>query len=135
MATSKTTIAVLLGSTAFAVFSLVSGAPYLEARLPGGLPIGNVLAALGLCSLAGAAVALSPRGSVVRGFSWVSLALAIAWLPVSIALAGNLELTFGGGRGTLWITVTLATAFAGVACLGWALAWSLWKAVSSSGAS
>lgn len=133
MTTSKTTIIVLLSFTSFVVFSLVSGASYLEALLPGGLPIGNALAALGLCSLAGAAAALSPRGTIVRKLSWASLVLALAWLPVSIALAGNLELTFGGGRGTAWIAVTSATVFAGVVCLGWALAWSLWKVFSSLG--
>lgn len=37
----------LSGIAIFAIWSLASGAAYLEWGLPGGLPLGNVLAAAG----------------------------------------------------------------------------------------
>lgn len=111
-----TKLITLSGVAIFSVWSLGSGADYLEWRLPGGLPLGNVLAAAGLVGLAGVAVELSRKRSVLRPASWVSLALAVAWLPVSIALAGNLELTFSGGRGTLWIGLTLGIAVVVLGC-------------------
>jgi hypothetical protein len=118
----KTTATVLLAITAFVVLSLASGATYLEAMLPGGLPVGNALAALGLCAAAGAAVGLSARGTALRVVSLASLIAAVAWLPVSVALAGNLTLNFGGGRGLAWVVLSLGVT-AGVLCaLFWALA-------------
>jgi hypothetical protein len=119
---SKTITAALLAITAFAVLSLASGATYLEAMLPGGLPAGNALAALGLCTAAGAAVGLSARGTALRAVSVASLIAAVAWLPVSVALAGNLTLNLGGGRGLAWVVLSLGVT-AGVLCaLIWALA-------------
>src|SRR5262245_56287162 len=71
------------------VVLLVAGWGGLEARLPGGLPIGNALSALSMILAAGAAVVLGDRGTWVRRYAITALALATAWLPVSIALAGN----------------------------------------------
>lgn len=92
--------------------ALVSGHSLVEARLPGGLPVGNVLAAIFLCSVAAASRGLSQSGSLLRFTASTSLAAAVAWLPVSIALAGNLELNFTGTRGDLWIGMTLVTLVA-----------------------
>ena len=92
-------VSLLLVVAAFAVLSLVSGASYLENMLPGGLPVGNALTAIGLCAAAGSAVGLSARRTTLRMVSVASLIGAAAWLPVSIALAGNLTLNFHGGRG------------------------------------
>lgn len=100
----------LLAISVFAIGSLVSGAPYLEVPLPGGLPVGNVLAAAGLISGAAAALGLSRPASWLRHISLASLIVASAWLPVSIGLAGNLVLNFDPSRGTAWIWLTLATA-------------------------
>src|SRR5262245_17058386 len=100
----------LLTAAGFSVGSLVSGARYLEWVLPGGLPLGNVLAAAALCSLAGAAFHLSPLGSIRRRVSRVSLLAAAFWLPISIALAGNLTLNFSGYRGAAWLAITSVTA-------------------------
>ena len=111
----------LLAVAAFAVGSLVSGASYLETLLPGGLPIGNALTAIGLCAAAGTAVALSARGSVLRRVSIASLIGAVAWLPVSIALAGNLTLNFHTGRGDVWLAFSFAVAVAVLLVLSWAL--------------
>jgi hypothetical protein len=120
------TIAVLLFIVAvIAVASLVSGASYLEILLPGGLPLGNVLSAIGLCAIAGAAVVLSARGTVQRRVSVAALIGAVAWLPVSIALAGNLTLNFHGGRGDAWLVFSFAVIVAVLGALIWALAASL----------
>ena len=111
----------LLAIASFAMLSLVSGAPYLETRLPGGLPTGNALAALGLSAAAGAAVALSARGTALRTMSLASLFAAAAWLPLSVALAGNLALNFGGGRGRIWLVLSLVVAAGAFGVLLWAV--------------
>lgn len=113
----KTKVIMLSGVAIFSAWSLGAGADYLEWRLAGGLPLGNVLAAAGLVGLAALAVELSRQRSVLRAASWVSLGLAVAWLPVSIALAGNLELTFSGARGTLWVGLTLGIAAVVLGCV------------------
>lgn len=111
----------LLVVAAFAAFSLISGASYLEVPLPGGLPFGNALAALGLCSAAGVAIGLSPRGSLLRALSQCALLFAVVWLPLSIALAGNLALNFAEGCGDIWMLFSLVTALLVLSSLAWAL--------------
>lgn len=111
----------LVTFAAFVVFSLVRGASYLEAPLIGGLPFGNVLVGLGLCALAGAAVALSARGTTLRAASLVSLVDAALWLPASVVLAGNFQLNFGGGRGPVWLAMTVAVVACACSTLLWAL--------------
>ena len=121
MNTEKVIIVALLAIALFSMLSLVCGASYLEILLPGGLPIGNALAALGLSAVAGTAVALSVRGTALRIMSLASLLAAAAWLPVSVALAGNPALNFGEGRGLIWLVLSLAVA-AGAFCAPlWAL--------------
>lgn len=95
-------IACLLAFATFALGSLLSGASFLEAALPGGLPLGNALVGLGLCAVAGAAL-IAARGPV-RWIAFVALIVAASWLPVSIAMAGNLALVFSGERGDAWIS-------------------------------
>jgi len=131
---SKLIALLLLTVAAFSVGSLVSGARYSEWVLPGGLPLGNVLAAAGLCSLAGTAFHLSPLDSIRRRVSAVTLLAAAVWLPLSIALAGNLTLNFSGYRGTAWLAITSATAIAALGSLGWAVAGLLLSFGGSSGA-
>ncbi|HEY5804710.1 MAG TPA: hypothetical protein VIT90_13545 [Lysobacter sp.] len=113
-------VAVLLTFAAFAIWSLATGADYLGQVLPGGLPLGNALAATFLCALAAAAVGMSVRGTVLRRVSLAALMAAAAWLPVSILLAGNLALNFAGGRGDAWLMLSLAVAMAVLATLAWA---------------
>ena len=120
--TRRTLVAALLFIAAIALLSLFSGAPYLETELPGGLPLGNAVAAIGLCAAAGSAVMLSARRTVLRRVAAASLAGAAAWLPVSIALAGNLALNFGEGHGVAWLVFSLAVLVAVVVALAWALA-------------
>jgi hypothetical protein len=117
----KIIVVALSAIAGFSIFSLVRGAAYLETLLPGGLPIGNALSALGLCAVAGTAVALSVRGTAVRIMSLASLLAAAAWLPVSVALAGNLALNFGGGRGLIWLVFSLVVAAGAFCVLLWAL--------------
>lgn len=119
--------AVLLVVAAVAALALVFGpARYLEARLPGGLPLGNLIVAFGICAMAAAAGGLGTPAPPARVVSGIALVGALLWLPVSILLAGNAQLNFGNGRGGAWIAWT-ALVFAG-ACgsLLYALgAWAL----------
>lgn len=108
----KLTALVLFALAAISIGVLVSGASYSEWVFPGGLPLGNALAAIGLCSLAGSAYNLSPVGSVRRRITQAVLVVAVLWLPISLALAGNLELNFYGSRGTAWLVISSATAIA-----------------------
>ena len=121
----KLTALVLFALGAISIGVLVSGASYSEWLLPGGLPLGNALAAIGLCSLAGSAYKLSPVGSVRRRISQAVLVVTVLWLPISIALAGNLELNFSGSRGTAWLIISSATVIAVLGSLALAIAGAL----------
>ena len=107
---SKLIALLLLAIAALSIGMLVSGGSYSEWVLPGGLPLGNALAAICLCSVAGAAFLLGPPGSLRRRASRTALLTAAFWLPLSIALAGNLELNFSGSAGTAWLALSLITA-------------------------
>jgi hypothetical protein len=107
---------------AISIGILISGSSYSERILPGGLPMGNALAAIGLCSLVGSAFNLSPAGSVRRQICQAVLIVTILWLPISIALAGNLELNFSGSRGTAWLIISWATAIAVLGSFAFAVA-------------
>jgi hypothetical protein len=121
----KAIVAMSLAVAVFAVLSLVSGATYLGAVLPGGLPFGNALAALCLSAAAGAAVRLSLPGTALRVASLAALIASVAWLPASVALAGNLELDFSGWRGSAWLIFSLVVVVAVLCALAWALVASL----------
>lgn len=81
-----------------------------------------------------AAVGFSKRGTALRTVSLASLVAAAAWLPVSIALAGNLELNFDGGRGFAWLIFSLGVAAGVFGTLAWALAAALLARRSGAGA-
>ena len=102
------------------IAALFSGGSFLEAALPGGLPVGNALVVIALSSLACAAIALSPPGTFARYVSVASLVAAAAWLPVSIALAGNLELNFSDAGWDAWVALSLATVALVFVAMGWA---------------
>ena len=112
---------VLFALAASSIGVLVSGAHYSEWILPGGLPLGNAMAAIGLCSLAGSAYNLSPVSSLRRRISQAVLVVTVLWLPVSIFLAGNLELNFSGSRGTAWLIISSATGIAVLSSLALAI--------------
>ncbi|MBB1062009.1 hypothetical protein [Marilutibacter spongiae] len=105
-------VACLLTLAAGSMAAVLSGAGYLERLLPGGLPLGNALVALGLVAAAAAAWVLAPRRTWVAAASGIVLLLAVAWLPVSIALAGNLALNFSDDRGSTWWVFSLGLLLA-----------------------
>lgn len=121
----KLTALLLFALAAISIGVLVFGARYSERVLPGGLPLGNALATIGLCSCAGSAFYLSPVGSVRRRISRAVLLMTVLWLPISIALAGNLALNFSGSRGTAWLFISFATAIAVLGSLAMAIAGAL----------
>lgn len=119
---TKTFIIALLTAALFAVLSLVFGAPFLNAKLFGHLPVGNALTAIGLCAGAVAAIGLSTRRTLLRRVCIAAFLAAASWLPLSIALAGNLELNLSGSRGEIWILISLGTLALVAISLLWALA-------------
>lgn len=110
-------IAASVAVAAFAAGSLFGGASYLETPLPGGLPLGNALTAAGLVALTVPAVLSSRARTGFRRASMIPLLLALAWLPTSVALAGNLALVFANGRGDAWIGLTACTVLAALGSL------------------
>ena len=118
---ARSVAALLVGIALATLGALFSGAGWLESTLPGGLPAGNVLAALALCAPAAAAAVIARHGSLSRRLAVGVLVLALAWMPVSLLLAGNPELNFSSGRGNTWLALSLALA----ACAYGVLAWSL----------
>ncbi|GAB3339786.1 hypothetical protein [Marilutibacter aestuarii] len=113
-------IACLLALAVGSMAAVLSGAAYLERLLPGGLPLGNALVALGLVAAAAAAWRLAPRRTWAAGVSGIVLLLAAAWLPVSTALAGNLALNFSDDRGSTWLVFSLGLLLAILVSLAWA---------------
>jgi hypothetical protein len=117
----RLTVCLLLAIALVSVASLVTGASYLGIVLPGGLPLGNAIAASGLVSTAAAAVLLSASDSRLRAAALCALCAAIAWLPLSIVLAGNPALNFAGWRGTVWMGSSLLVLLAVLLVLAWAI--------------
>lgn len=119
----KRTLAVvaLLAVAAFAIASLALGAGYLDSAIFGVFPFGNILAALALSALAGVAL-LAPHTASTRRFASVIFAAALAWLPISVWLAGNVALNFSGNRGTVWLAFTTGVALLVLASLLFAFA-------------
>jgi hypothetical protein len=130
---TKLSIFILLAVALFAALSLIFGAPYLDAKLIGGLPVGNVLAAIGLCAGSCATIGLSARGSALRSVSVMAFVLAASWLPLSIALAGNLDLNFSGSRGDIWLLFSLGTLALVLIALLWSLAYLGYRGFSRKG--
>ena len=106
---TRITVTGLVAIALFAFGSLIAGAVYLEWLLPGGLPIGNALTAIGLSASALAAFGASQPNTSPRWCSIVSLVLSVAWLPISVGLAGNLSLNFGDKYGPIWVKLSLVT--------------------------
>jgi len=100
-----------------AVVTLLLGPDQLERRLPGGLPVGNAVSAAALILAAASATLLSARGTWTRWVSSAALALAVLWLPISIALAGNLDLNFGDASGPAWFALTALALLASFGAL------------------
>lgn len=116
MRTSLATSLLLTGSVV-SVGLVMSGVPALEFLLPGGLPLGNLVAAVALACLGAAAWVLAPARGLFRHLAKLTLVASASWLPVSILLAGNLRLNFANGRGDTWLTFTAAVLCASLLML------------------
>ena len=124
-------VALLLAGAVAAAWALVSGQGWLEVTLPGGLPVGNAVAALALCLLAGAGLLANRARTWGRAWGGCALAAALSWLPLSIAMAGNLGLNFQGSRGAAWLLLSLGVlAMCGLA-LAWAVVAAVWARLGS----
>jgi hypothetical protein len=123
----KRGILFVAAASVVSIATLVSGAPILSARIPGGIPFGNVLSVFPFFLPAFLAIVISQPRTLVRRFSIASLAAAVSWLPVSFGLAGNLNLNFSGTRGEAWIWLSLVTAVLTAIALVWAMIDSLFR--------
>ena len=101
--------AALLAVTVFAGVSLVNGADYLL-RPVGPFPFGNLLTVAGLVAAPLAALLYAGERRWLRGLCLLAVVLALLWYPVSISMAGNLNLTFSGNRGSSWYVLTGSSA-------------------------
>lgn len=102
-------------SLAFAVASgwlLLSGSDLLDVELPFAFPAGNIAAAVMLVAAAAIPVLASVPGSRLRGVARATLLLAVAWLPVSMAIAGGMQLSFSGWQSWAWMVYTLVLLLA-----------------------
>lgn len=122
--------AALAGVFVLATWSLVTAQALLLWELPGGLPFGNLLTGAGKAALGGCAVLLARPGGLLHRLSMLALAAGLLWLPVSIAMAGNLQLNFAGGNGTAWWYYTLATGGLCLLAFGLALLAGLYRLVT-----
>jgi hypothetical protein len=86
---------------------LLSGRPWLgNPTHLFGIPAGNLLAWVAVVALPVAA-RMAARAGRLRQLAAALVIAALAWLPVSILLAGNVALNFqGGGRLLAWLVYT-----------------------------
>lgn len=102
----------------------------LTATLPGGLPLGTLLAALAL-ALGALVPATADAGSrLLRAAGWVALAAGLPWLPLGIYLSGDARLNFGAdssGSQAYW-SYTGALAALVLLLVNLALLAALWRA-------
>lgn len=114
----------IIVSLAFAAASgwlLFSGSDLLDAELPFKFPAGNIAAAVMLVAAAVIPVLASVDGSKLRAVARATLLLAIAWLPVSMAIAGGMQLSFSGWQSWVWMIYTLAILLLVPVVLAWAV--------------
>lgn len=100
-----------LGSAAL----LVSGHPVLDWP-DAGLPVGTLVAGVLVTSLGALPLAVAPTRGIAHRFCLGVFMVALSWLPLSLALAGNWRLNFSDGPRSEWATilgvVTLGAIFA-----------------------
>jgi len=66
----------------------------LLVSLPGGLPLGTLLAAVAMISASLIPVVKSNSGSFLRRAAWVLFSTSVLWLPLGIYLSGSAALNF-----------------------------------------
>lgn len=84
-------------------FLLLSGNDFIFLTLPGNIPLGNVIAAF--CFILPSFGIYYFMNDIVRfknlrKISWITSCM---WLPFSMALSGNLQLTFEGYSFGFWV--------------------------------
>ena len=94
----------LLGCLLMAAFLLGAGA--LDQDLPLGLNAGVAAAALALVLAAVGPAWLAGPGTRLRAVSRIALGAAVAWLPVSMLVAGGVQLSYSGWRSVAWLVLT-----------------------------
>lgn len=114
-------ILVCLAIAGVAGWLLFSGSELLDVELPFDFPAGNIAAAVMLVAMAAIPVLSSMPGSRLRAIAKATLVAAIAWLPVSMAIAGGMQLHYSGWQSWLWMAYTLALLLAVPVVLGWAI--------------
>lgn len=88
-------VPLLIFCLALCVAPLALGAEtVLLVGLPGGLPLGTLMAAIAFVLGAAIPAAASRPRSLLRRVSLVTTAAAVLWLPLGIYLAGNASLSF-----------------------------------------
>ena len=100
---------------------LHTGSDLLDADLPFAFPAANLFAAAMVVSAAWIPLLVGAPGPRRRTVATATLAMAIGWMPFSMALAGGMQLSYSGWRGWAWIAYTLVLLLAIVLALGWAL--------------
>ena len=104
---------------------LLSGSELLDVELPFDFPAGNIAAAVVLVAIAAIPVLSSAPGSRLHSLAKATLVASIAWLPVSMAIAGGMELRYSGWHAWLWMAYTCAVLLAVPILLGWSIVASL----------
>jgi O-antigen/teichoic acid export membrane protein len=99
----------IFGSAAF----LVSGHPLLNWP-EAGLPLGTLAAGLMVGGLGALPLAIARPGGWASRIAKAAFALSVAWLPLSLLLAGNLRLNFEGGPRAEWATSLGMMTLAGI---------------------
>lgn len=99
----KTVLFIFFALFVASCFLLFSGNAFIFLTLPGNIPLGNFIAAL--CFMLpsfGVHYFMNDiaRYKNLRKISWIS---SCVWLPFSMALSGNLQLTFEGYSFGVWV--------------------------------
>lgn len=114
-------VSVLLALAIVAAWLLFSGSELLDVELPFAFPAGNIAAAAMLVAAAAIPVLASVPGSRLRAVARATFILAVAWLPVSIAIAGGMQLSFSGWQSWAWMIYTLTILLLVPIVLVWAV--------------
>lgn len=93
----------------------------IYAELPFGFPAGNLVAATMMVAMAAMPMLLARPGSKLRCVAKWLLVATVLWLPVSMALAGGMQLSYSGWQGWAWMIYTLLLLLAIPVVLVWSV--------------
>jgi len=91
----------------------------LDAELPFAFPAGNLAAAVMMVAMAAMPMLLAQPGSKLRFVAKWLLVATVLWLPVSMALAGGMQLSYSGWQSWAWMIYTLLLLLAIPVVLVW----------------